>query len=838
MTEMLVSDFVAQTKAAIASITAPDISMSTVDINNCDREPIHIPAAVQPHGVLIAARPDSWTITHVSQNSTEQIGRSPADLLGNSLHTLLHEEQISAIQACLRGDFEAVNPLRLTLEVERASRAFAMVVHRSNDVVVLEFEPVEDLQQTFNFFDFHKLVKRPISRFQQAKSLGELCRVAVEELKQVTGFDRVMVYRFDEDGSGSVIAEAKQPDMTPYLGLRYPATDIPKQAKYLYLLNLLRLIPEVGYEPVPVVTASDTNAGQADAAIESPTALEGSAPLDMTLSALRSVSPLHTEYLTNMGVCASMSISLVTGNQLWGLIACHHNSPRRLPYEQRTICEFLGQAIALELAAKETNENIDYKLKIKALQTKFVETLTHSETLKDGLTDDPQSLLALTNSAGAAFCENGEITLIGETPEIQDIEKMLPWLDGEFASGAVYSTTTLSQDYLPAADFTEHASGLLALSISRAQRLCVLWFRPEVVQTVDWGGNPEKPVETSDGGVATLSPRRSFALWRQIVQFRSLPWLSCEIEAALELRSAVIGLVLQRADELAQLNSELERSNVELDNFAYIASHDLKEPLRGIHSYSSFLIEDYGDRLGDDGTRKLQTLMRLTTRMEDLIGSLLHYSRIGRAELLIEPVDLNQLVEGVVNLIQMSRSKATSFIIPEPLPTFACDQTQVTELFTNLISNAVKYNDKPEKQVEIGCMSAQEAMAQGCLPDSLRTSIGDEAAAYSSVFYVRDNGIGIKQKHMDAIFRIFKRLHAQNRFGGGTGAGLTIAKKVVERHGGSLWLTSTFGEGSTFYFTLEQASSQSDGAAQPPSEESTEAIEMTGESATTGEATL
>ena len=774
-TSVTTPNFISQIRTAIAQITDTSIPAVDIDLTNCDREPIHIPTAIQPHGVLIALDMDNHRIVQVSQNIEEYLGQPPTTLLGQPWTDLLSEAQIEQVENCLMEQFEATNPLRLELAVNGEMRPFAAVVHRSNDCLVLELEPAES--SIVDFFDFYSLVKQPISRLQKTTILTELCDTAVQEIKQISGFDRVMVYRFDPDGSGHVIAEACENDAEPFLGLHYPATDIPKQAKYLYTLNPLRLIPDAAYQAVPLL------------------AWEGAAqsePLDMSLSTLRSVSPLHTEYLCNMGVRASMSISLIRDRQLWGLIACHHNSPRKIPYETRTICEFLGQVISMELASRENAEDSSYKIKIKAVQAELAQALAAGVSLADGLTQSMDSLLALTGATGVAYCEQENVTLFGQTPSPAAVLALQDWLKPQFEQDVIYQTTALSQVYPAATAYADTASGLLALSISHIQQIYVLWFRSEVVQTVNWAGDPNKPADLDENGQIYLSPRQSFELWKQTVHKQSLPWRPCEIEAAVELRSAVIGLVLRRADELAQLNSELERSNVELDSFAYVASHDLKEPLRGIHNYSSFLIEDYGDQLGTDGADKLATLMNLTQRMEDLINSLLYYSRLGRAELSIRSVDLNKVVKSALEVIQMSKSEQVDFRIPRPLPTVSCDRTQFSEIFTNLITNAIKYNDNPEKWVEIGSLPAAEApnKPQDLSPDAL-------------VLYVRDNGIGIRPRHLDNVFRIFKRLHAPGRYGGGTGAGLTIVKKIVERHGGQIWVESSYGSGSTFFFTIE-----------------------------------
>jgi len=246
----------------------------------------------------------------------------------------------------------------------------------------------------------------------------------------------------------------------------------------------------------------------------------------------------------------------------------------------------------------------------------------------------------------------------------------------------------------------------------------------------------------------------------------------------------------RRAEELQWLNTELERSNRELDAFAYVASHDLKEPLRGIHNFSSFLLEDYEDKLDEEGVDKLRTLMRLTRRMESLIESLLHYSHVGRAELAMEQTDVQDVVEETLELLAARLQEGQVDVrIPVRLPMVRADRVRVGEIFNNLIANAVKYNDKAEKWVEIGC----------------ETSPGEDGAM-RHIFYVRDNGIGIAEQHHQSVFNIFRRLHGREEYGGGTGAGLTIVRKIVERHGGTIWLVSQPGAGSTFYFTLEPSS--------------------------------
>ncbi|WP_019503487.1 ATP-binding protein [Pleurocapsa sp. PCC 7319] len=758
-----------------------DNDLKDVDLTNCDREPIHIPNLIQPHGILLAISANDYKILQVSLNTSTMLGVEPKELLDKPLNELLEEEQVTAIQHCLSEDFNQINPLPIELTRKGSILTFDGIVHRHGEIVILELEPSEPTQDV-DFFNFYKFVKSPINRIQNTTTLDEFCHVVVQEVKKITGFDRVMVYCFDDEGAGQVIAEAAREELEPFLGLHYPASDIPKQAKYLYTLNFLRLIPDSIYEPIGLTPQINPLTNK---------------PLDMSMSVLRSVSPLHTEYLDNMGVSASMSISLLKNKQLWGLIACHHNTPKKIPYEIRTVCEFIGQVVSFELATKEDSQDLEYKMKLKSIQSQFVEIISQAEELETSLTQNPTHLLDIVGADGVALSFGEEINLIGNTPNEIAIKDLLPWLESQFGQDVIYETNSLAQVY-PAADKEkEVASGLLALLISRVQKTFIIWFRPEVIQTVDWGGNPHKPLEIESDGSIRMSPRKSFAKWQETVKGKSLPWKPCEVEAALELRSSIVSIVLRKADELTQVNKELARSNIELDAFAYIASHDLKEPLRGIYNYSSFLIEDYGDILDKAGIDKLNTLMRLTHRMEDLINSLLRYSRLGRAELQLLPVNLNDLVSGVLDVIQVSaRDNQVKFHIPRSLPTIECDRTQVNELFTNLISNGIKYNQKAEKIIEIGYLDAKDSIVTEKMLEY------PEKTPAKTIFYVRDNGIGIREKHLESIFRIFKRLHGQKKYGGGTGAGLTIAKKIVERHGGEIWVKSVYKEGSTFYFTL------------------------------------
>lgn len=733
-----------------------------LDLTTCDREPIHIPGSVQPHGVLFVLHEPDYRIVQVSDNTGAVIGTPPDTLLDKPLAVLVGEETVGRIRwAKPLGE---LNPLSIMI----GGQPFNAVLHCTpGKRLVFEIEPAPP--DGMSAVSLYHAIQRATRRLQSAESIPALCQIAAEEIRRVNGFDRVMIYQFDENWNGSVVAEDKIDALEPFLGLRYPASDIPKQARALYKQTPLRLIRTVTYEPAQMLSIEDNPA-----------------PLDMSFAQLRSVSPIHLEYMRNMGVSASMSISLLKDGDLWGLVACHHTAPRFVSYDVRAACELLGQLFAVQLAEKEKALLQAKQARANDVLNQLVEFMSRGEgeSFVSGLMDEQPNILDLVDASGAAVYNEGRCYTIGQTPEPDDIRAIVAWL-WRNESRNLFHTHALALREPAFERLKATASGVLAICISRVQGDYVLWFLPEQIETVHWGGDPNKRAHVDEtSGETRVSPRQSFEAWQEVVALRSRRWQAWEIDVVTRLRTTILDTVLRLAGELrlrasilARLNDELARSNDELDSFAYIASHDLKEPLRGIHTYARFLLEDYGDTLPPDGTDKLKTLVRLSQRMEGLLDSLLHFSRVGRLDLTIAPTDLHKIACDVVDLLKPRLEEMGVSVRVNPLPTLVCDSVRVGEVFNNLITNAMKYNDKDEKWIEIG-------EADGAI-------------------YVRDNGIGIPPDKHDDVFQIFKRLHGRDQYSGGSGVGLTIVKKIVERHNGRIWIESTLGEGTTFYFTLD-----------------------------------
>ena len=763
------------------SYTDESLLNARIDLTNCDREPIHLPGSVQPYGFVLCLDEATMRVVQASENTQAQLGIPAEELVGAGLDRLLGAECLAEVERLRPILTTTTRLLGARLANVAGQPYYKIILHRHDQLLWLEFEPVTESPASTLDLPF---LNDALGQMLAATRVLEFCQYAVEQVRAITGFDRVAIYRFAPDESGEIIAEAKHEDLDTWLNLRYPATDIPKQARAMYLKNWLRFIPDAHYQPAPLVPVLNPATNR---------------PPDMTYAVLRSVSPIHLEYLHNMGSAATMTISLIDDGKLWGMITCHHRTPRLVSYELRDLCQFIGKTFSALIKTKEQHDQQEYQLRIRENQVRLLEHVSSHENFVEGLYHRQPTVMDVFDCGGAAICFDNDIILLGHTPTKAQVEEVLAWLQ-EHAPQDVFYTNSYAERNPAGLSLRPTASGILAISLAEAPGNYILWFRPEVIQTVTWAGQHQKHEIQADGQIF-LSPRQSFEAWKQTVESTSAPWQPMEIEAAKEIRLHISDVRLKvfnelqaRAASLSKLNTELERSNDELDSFAYVASHDLKEPLRGIHNYSLFLLEDYADRLDEEGVQKLQTLVRLSQRMEGLIESLLQLSRVGRTDLVVEPVDMKELLAEVLDLLSPRLEQTgTTVTVAGTLPVVPGDRVRLREVFNNLLTNAMRYNDKSQKSVEIGAATDEVLSPKGFV---------NQDDFY--VFYVRDNGIGIDPKHHESIFKIFKRLHSQEKYGGGTGAGLAIVKKMIEKHGGTLWVDSNRGEGATFYFSLSK----------------------------------
>lgn len=742
------------------------VTARNVDLSNCDRELIQFPAAVQAHGAMLVVDEPDYTILQASENCRDLIGREAKNLLGKTIAEVFGARAPEMLERLHRMSLEN-GPVHVVRESFAGSTSGVNIfAHRSDGVLILELEVISNQGDAASAHAYSD-VRETIAKLEKTRGVQEFLNLAVGRIRAFTGYDRVLAYKFAEDGSGHVVSEAKREDLEPYLGLHYPATDIPAPARRLFGLSWLRHLPDVDYVPVPLLPESHPLTNR---------------PIDMSFAILRSVSVMYTGYLRNMGVRSTMVMPLMKEGRLWGLIsAMHHSGPRHVPYEVRMAAEFLAHMVSLLMAGKEDAEFYENRIRMSGISDQLVEELCREPDLHQSLASPNRqpNLLSQLPAQGAAVVSRDKISLMGATPTADEVRQLVNWLAK--AGQSIFSTDRLSEIYPAAAAYKSVASGVLAVRLGSHSNEFLIWFRPEHIEIVNWAGDPKKPVKVSEtDGEIRLQPRSSFALWKQSVTGRCDPWRKEEKEVAGNLRQAIMGVIISRAEEIERMNRQLAEANVELDSFAYVASHDLKEPLRGVHHLASFLKRGQESKLTDEGRQQLENILKLTRRMDDLIESLLQYSRTGRVDLALELIDVDALLdETLIACARLIAETGAEIRRPHSLGKTICDPVRIREVFGNLITNAIKYNDKPKRIVEIGLEAGTQKR-----------------------YYVRDNGIGILESAREAIFDIFHRMHGQDEFGGGVGAGLTIARRTVERHGGRLWVESSVGQGSTFYFTL------------------------------------
>ena len=490
------------------------------DLSNCEREQIHLAGSIQPHGALLVVDDQDLVIVQASANAAEFFGEA-GPLLGRALGEL--DGDLALRMRAIGGEALDAVPAALQCRVGRRDRACDVLVHRpSTGGLVLEFEPAGEP------LDFAEPVERALQKLLSTYSLQSLCDEAARIFRDISGYDRVMIYRFDEDGHGEVFSEQRRQDLEAFLGNRYPASDIPQIARRLYERNRVRVLVDIGYTPVPI-----------EPRVAPQTGLE----LDMSLCVLRSSSPIHVQYLRNMGVAATMVASIMVGGRLWGLVSCHHYVPRIASFAVRAVCELLAEALGTRIAALESFFQGQAEIAVRRLEQRMIEAITRKGDWQAALFESSDTLLQPVGATGAALLFEGQVQSAGEVPGTAELREIGQWLDAQ-PRAPFFATNALAAKLPAMARLTRVASGLLAAPVSTAPGEYLLWFRPERKHTVTWGGDPTKPVIVGNDP-ADLSPRRSFAQWHQVVEGTAAPWSARDLAAARIIGETVTDVVLQ-----------------------------------------------------------------------------------------------------------------------------------------------------------------------------------------------------------------------------------------------------------------------------------------------------
>jgi light-regulated signal transduction histidine kinase (bacteriophytochrome) len=587
------------------------------DLSNCDRELIQFPGSIQPHGALLVLEPAEPVLLQASANTDAVLGIAAEALIGRPIDVL-------------GGDLATQVRRRLALAVGDAPRhflattardGFEVLIHRNDDdAVILELVPVDLAAAATVARAMPPRVAAAVARLGAAPTMEALANATVAIYRELAGYDRVMFYRFDPDGHGEVVAEAREEHLEPYLGLHYPASDIPQRARELYLRNRVRVLVDVNYEPVPLVPR-----------LFPPTGAE----LDMSMSWLRSMSPLHLQYLKNMGVTATLVASLVREDKLWGLIACHHYSPKQVSQAVRNACDLVAEVVATRIAVLESFARVRTAALVRRLEGRLLEaTWSHGEWRR-ALLDDPRGLLQMVGATGAVLAYDGELLTAGDVPASAELRALVEWLATKAVENGVYATASLGRDEPGFGEIADTASGILAVELSRAQGEYLVWLRGEQVREVRWAGNPKKPA-LPGRDPRELSPRRSFAVWTELVQGTARPWSPAEIATAQAVGVSLRDLALQvrsmsyliTEDRLAALRRALQASAdgvliADGDGRIRFANEAFSRLFRRPHAH----IADLED---------LPKLFRDPVAAREMVHAVLEYRQSWRGELALE----------------------------------------------------------------------------------------------------------------------------------------------------------------------------------------------------------
>jgi len=755
------------------------VNRDNVNLTNCESEPIHIPGSIQPHGFLLGIK-ENQLVDFCSANCADFISLSPDMVLGKALSDIFPKSQADDFAFnYTKNEIDPAKPFVFTLN----DTPYNTTVHRDRDTLILELEPFPDGSQDLP--NLYSQTRNFVSLMEKHYYLPDLCQDIAVETRKITGYDRVMIYRFDQEYNGEVIAESRREDLESFEGQKYPHTDIPAQARELYIRNPLRMIADIGYRPVPLLTLNEDGN-------------KNNHSLDLSHSILRSVSPIHIEYLKNMGVEATLTISLLKNNKLWGLIACHHYSPKNLPHYTRLAALLQGHFLTSQITVREVAEEFDVTQAVDHALIESLKLLHENENFIEE-NHDSTHLLKLANATGFVIYYSGKIYKDGNVPTDHDLVALLGFLAKKYPNGVIH-TNRLIDIYPEGEKLSRYAAGIIYHSFGTGTSDGILWLRVEQKETINWAGNPHKAVVLTDDGIARLSPRKSFELWMEEVKNKSMNWRKSELNSSSSFAYALqkhinLRYVKDQENKNRLLNDELKVANKELANLNWISTHDLKEPLRKIQIFASKVLDRENPDVSAQVKDSVERMRFAAEKMQLLIEDILTYSKAGSMEKVYESTDLNLIFYKVLEELRYDIEEKKAIITSSPLPVLKAIPFQIHQLFINLVGNALKFSEEaliPTVNIEVKMISNTE-IRNNKYPEDLKFI----------VLNFQDNGIGFEPEYESRIFDVFQRLHPASKYPG-SGIGLAICKKIMENHRGWITANSTPGKGSNFAIYFPQ----------------------------------
>lgn len=726
-----------------------------MNFQECHEEPIHIPAHVQSYGYLIGLDAKEKIIRFYSENIStlfhidEEIIGKKFEHFSDIFYHILNSPGYNNLS--LRQKEGNKNLDKITLD----GIDYHLTIYKYRGFVYIELERYVKSSVTRN------LLYKSIEDVQSAKSEEEIWSELVRNMFKITGYERVLVYKFMSDGSGRVVAEEKLQHMESLMNLYYPESDIPAQARALYLLNYKRIFSNVHSKPVPIISCTKE--------------------VDLTYSNVRAMSPLHAQYVKNSGSSSSFSTSIIVDNKLWGLVTCHNTEPKHIDLHSRIEAEICTQIAANAYNSYKSRRILEEEALFLLKATQLKSKLLRQESLKKSLFKNVQDILEISNADGFAVVINDEVQQAGKAPKDKVTLNIARWAR-ENLDTLLFSDNAFCRNYQTQIDgLGEECSGIAISFVGKDRTNVLLWFRKEFKEHIDWAGDPKKEIATQqfyDRERNAVSPRSSFKIFSEEIHGKSLYWSSEDLRIITKIHDTILEILQEQFERVYHLNRELSKVNEELDSFSHTISHDLATPLTVIKLNVQMLSKNNHD---EKVRQKLSSILGEIDNMSEMMSNVLQLSRLKHSEYRLVEVPTTHMIEKITE-----DAKLTYHAHPEihigATPSVVGEKTLVYQIFQNIITNAVKYSSRQENP---------------------KINIEGEIEGDCVVYRISDNGIGIPEEEKDNVFKIFKRIDNAKSFAG-SGVGLTIVQSIMKRLGGSIGFTSVVGEGTTFILKFHQ----------------------------------
>ncbi|MGI9651796.1 ATP-binding protein [Chryseobacterium sp. RLHN22] len=724
----------------------------------CHDEPIHIPGYIQSFGYLIGIDTASLTISFFSENITDIFNiKKTTELFGKKLsqfpeifHSVISSEIFSNSDFLSRRENETYFD-----KIILNAREYHFSVFRANNYIFLEFEAVLE--------NHRKRITNKYDNFYIIDNEQEIWDQLLNTLFNIINYDRIMVYKFMDDGSGKVIAEKANNHLESYMGLHYPEHDIPRQARELYRKKRKRIFSNVHSEPVRLLSLTEAN-------------------IDLTFTATRAMSPIHGQYVKNSGASSSFSISIIIDDQLWGLVTCQNSEPKHIDLEDRVqsgiFTVLASNAYSSFKAKKELEYRLDLNEKLSRLKSEFLKY----GSLFESLDANKSELRIMPKADGLVIISDHDMVTDGMTPAKETIDKIVDWAYQNTVENIFVSNSFL-KDHGRELNLGSEAAGIIIYFIERSKKEVLMWFRREFDEHINWAGNPEKNIDviSKDGvEIQYYSPRTSFQVFTENIRGSSKRWSSKNVIAVDLIKDLIFETSHKQYITIKKLNDQLKKVNEELDSFSYTISHDLGTPLTVMKLNAQMLLNSLGDT-SEKNKNKINSIIDEIDNMAEMMQNVLQLSRAKHSEIQLENVETTVTIQKITENAKMTYDSQKSLVVIKECPHVLADKTMLHQVFLNIINNAVKYSsDQEQPIIEI----------EG-------TEFGDKI-----IYRIKDNGIGIPEENKHKMFKIFNRMDNAKKFKG-NGVGLSIVHRIMNRLGGNVDYESST-EGTCFILTFQK----------------------------------